>query len=137
MDPEVDAYLKAVASPPRRRDADTLVALMRQVTGEEPHMWSGVVGFGRYHYQYPSGRQGSGPAACFAARKTACVIYVPDGIGAHADRLTRLGPHTSGVGTIYIKDLTRLDVDVLRDIVAQSCVTLTGGTYRHRARDTR
>ena len=137
MDPEVDAYLKAVASPSRRRDADTLVALMRQVTGEEPHMWSGVVGFGRYHYQYPSGRQGSGPAAGFAARKRACVIYAPDGIGAHTDRLTRLGPHTSGVGTIYIKDLTRLDVDVLRDIVAQSCVTLTGGTYRLRARDTR
>lgn len=137
MDPEVRNYLAAVRSPARRRDAATLLSLMRQVSGVEPSLWDGVVGFGRYQYEYPSGRRGEAPATAFAARAAACVIYVPDGVGAHTDLLAKLGPHTTGVGSIYIKDLTRVDMAVLRTLVAKSYATLTAGVYRHRARDAR
>ena len=78
-----------------------------------------VVGFGVYHYRYPSGRSGDGPAASFAARKAATAVYVLDGVGAHADLLTRLGPHTTGVGCIYIKDVERVDPSVLEAIVTR------------------
>ncbi|MEP6648374.1 MAG: hypothetical protein ABJA74_00460 [Lapillicoccus sp.] len=87
MTKHVYAHLESVSSATRRRDADTLLALMRAVTGEEPHMWATVVGFGQYHYRYPSGREGDAPAAGFAARKSASTIYVPDGVGAHSDLL--------------------------------------------------
>ena len=135
MDPDVHAYLEAIVPAMRRRDAETLVTLMQQVTGLEPAMWAGVVGFGQYRYEYGSGRTGTAPAASFAARKAASVIYVPDGVGAHTDQLSRLGPHTTGVGSIYIKDLARVDMDTLRAIVAKSYATLAAGVYRHRARD--
>jgi hypothetical protein len=61
-------------------------------------MWGTVVGFGQYHYRYPSGREGDAPAAGFAARKAATSVYVSDGVGAHADLLKELGSHTTGVG---------------------------------------
>ena len=137
VDPEVSAYLEAIVPARRHQDAETLVSLIRQVTGQEPAMWAGLVGFGHYRYEYPSGRTGTAPAASFAARRAASVVYVPDGVGAHTDQLSRLGQHTTGVGSIYIKDLARVDLDLLAKIVAKSYATLTAGVYRQRARDAR
>jgi hypothetical protein len=135
MDLAVRTYLDGIASSKRRRDAETMVALMRRATEEEPQMWGTVVGFGRYNYQYASGRQGDSAAAGFAARTAATTIYVVDGVGAHADLLGRLGTHTTGVGCIYVKDLTAVDLEVLESIVSRSYAALTAGTYAQRARD--
>jgi predicted GIY-YIG superfamily endonuclease len=98
-------------------------------------MWGSIVGFGEYHYKYESGREGDSAAAGFAARKAATTVYAVDGIGAHTDLLERLGPHTTGVGCIYIKDLTKVDLAVLEAIISQSYTTLTAGTYTKRARE--
>ena len=98
-------------------------------------MWVIVVGFGEYHYRYASGREGDAPAAGFAARKSASTIYVPDGVGSHEDLLAKLGPHSTGVGCIYIKDLDEIDQGVLEAIVRRSYATVTSGIYPHRARD--
>jgi hypothetical protein len=138
MDNPVQECLDQVASPTRRRDADILLDLMGRVTGEPPRMWgSSIIGFGQYHYHYQSGRQGDGPAASFSPRKAAMTIYLPDGTGAYADQLSRLGPHTTSVGCLYIKDLAKVDLGVLEEIVAESYRTLSSGTYTNRAADHR
>ncbi len=98
-------------------------------------MWGSIVGFGEYHYKYESGREGDSPAAAFAARKPATTVYAADGVGAHTELLERLGPHTTGVGCIYIKDLAAVDLAVLETIVARSYATLTAATYTKRARE--
>ncbi len=132
----VRAFLEGVRSPARRRDAEILLDLMGRTTGEPPRMWgASIVGFGRYHYKYASGREGDGPAASFSPRKTATTIYLPDGVGSHAERLERLGPHTTGVGCLYLKDLAAVDLAVLEQIVGDSYRTLTSGTYGQRARE--
>ena len=135
MTGEVHAYLDAVASQNRRRDAYTLVELMKNITGEQPRVWGSIVGFGQYHYRYDSGREGDAPAAAFAARKGASTVYLPDGVGGYRDLLEQLGPHSTGVGCIYIKDVRAIDLDVLAEIVARLYGTLTRGTFRNRARD--
>jgi hypothetical protein len=135
MTPEVLAYVEKISSPTRRQDTETLVGLMGRVTGEEPRLWGSIVGFGQYHYRYASGREGDAPAAAFAARKSALVIYFPDGVGAHADLLATLGPHTTGVGCLYVKALKDIDLDVLEAVVARSYAAVTAGTYLHRARE--
>jgi hypothetical protein len=128
MEPGVRTYLTGISSPKRRRDAETMVEVMRRATGEEPKMWGTIVGFGQYHYTYDSGREGDTPAAGFAARKAATTVYVTDGVDAHAELLDQLGPHTTGRGCIYVKDLTAVDLEVLEAIVSRSYSTLTGGT---------
>jgi hypothetical protein len=55
--------------------------------------------------------------------------------GAHAELLEQLGPHTTGVGCIYVNDLTAVDLDVLEAIVSRSYAALTAGTYTKRARE--
>jgi hypothetical protein len=138
MDSALSDYLDMVPSATRRRDADTLLELMGRVTAEPARMWgSSIVGFGQYHYKYESGREGDGPAASFSPRKAAMTIYLPDGAGAYAAQLSRLGPHTTSVGCLYIKDLAKVDLGVLEEIVAESYRTLTSGTYGNRAADHR
>jgi len=38
---------------------------------------------------------------------------------AHGERLADLGPHSTGVSCLYIKDLDAVDAGVLREIVAE------------------
>jgi Domain of unknown function (DU1801) len=131
----VQAGLDEVTPQKRRRDAQTLLELMARVTGEAPRPWGSVIGFGQYHYKYASGREGDAPAAAFAPRKAATTIYLPDGIGRYDERLKQLGPHTTGVGCLYIKDLDKIDIIILEAIVAESYRTMTAGTYGLRARE--
>jgi len=133
--PEIDRFLDAVTPQKRARDARRLLALMGEVTGEEPRLWGTIVGFGEYHYKYESGREGDSPAAAFAPRKSASTVYLADGIAAHEQELAALGPHTTGVGCLYLKDLDDVDLEVLTRIVRRSYETLTRGTYGLRARE--
>ena len=112
-----------------------MLALMERVTGVEPVLWGTAIGFGSYHYRYESGREGDAAAAAFAPRKAATVVYLMDGVGAHEHELGRLGPHTTGVGCLYLKDLEQVDLKVLERIVAKSWRTLTRDTYTLRARE--
>ncbi|WP_156761284.1 DUF1801 domain-containing protein [Microbacterium karelineae] len=132
---EIDDYIANVTPTKRRRDAETLLPLMTEVTGEDPELSGSIIGYGSYHYRYASGREGDAPAAGFAPRRAATTIYLMDGIGAHAEELAALGPHTTGAGCLYIKDLAACDLDVLRRIIARSYRTLTSGVFGNRARD--
>jgi hypothetical protein len=135
LDEDVRRHLDGVTHATRRRDAETLLTLLHRVTGENPRMWATVIGFGEYHYRYASGREGDAPAAGFAPRKAASTIYLPDGVAAHAADLARLGPHTTGVGCLYVKDLDDVDLAVLERIVTSSFASVRDGTYTHRARE--
>jgi len=136
IDGEVRAFLDRVEHPVRRRDADALLEIMGRATGQSARMWgSSIIGFGMYHYKYASGREGDAPAAGFSPRKAATTLYLADGIGAHPELLERLGPHTTGVGCLYVKDLGHVDLAVLEEIVARSYATVTAGTFGQRARD--
>ena len=56
-------------------------------------------------------------------------------VGRYEKQLERLGPHTTGVGCLYIKDLDKIDRSVPEAIVAESYRTVTAGTYMLRARE--
>jgi uncharacterized protein DUF1801 len=132
---DVGTYLEGVTPEKRRRDGMKLLELMTGATREKPRMWGKIVGFGEYHYKYDSGREGDAPAAAFAPRKAATVIYLSDGIRRYEEQLARLGPHTTGVGCLYINDLDKIDLSVLKMIIAESYSTLTDGTYTSRTRE--
>lgn len=132
---DIDAFLEKVTPAVRRRDARTMLELMRRATGVEPELHGTGIGYGTYHYKYASGREGDAPAAGFAPRKAAMSVYLMDGIGAHREALAKLGPHTHGVGCLYLKNLDDIDLGVLESIVTASYRTLTADTYGKRARE--
>lgn len=133
---ELAVFLASVTPARRRDDARTLMTLMGEVTGEQPALHrGGIIGFGTYHYKYASGREGDSIAAGFAPRKAATTVYLMNGTDNYETELAALGPHTVGVGCLYLKDLSAIDQSVLRTIVRDSYETLTSGIYGQRARE--
>lgn len=100
-DGSVTEFLDGVTHPVRRRDAFTVLALMERVTGEPARMWgTSIVGFGSYHFVYASGREGDWLALGFSPRKAAT--------------------------TVYLKDLTTIDLDVLEELARTSYAAVVG-----------
>lgn len=117
----VETFVNGLDDERRRREATVLIAMMKKVTGENPVMWGpSIIGFGRYHYKYASGREGDAPRAGFSPRSAALTVYCMPGFAAQRDLLDRLGPHTTSVSCLYIRRLDDVDADVLRTIVERS-----------------
>ena len=115
---DVPTFLSGVADAGRRADAEALIAVMRDVTGDPPVMWGpSIIGFGSQHYRTDSGREGDSPIVAFSPRKAATVIYLSAGFAAPADLLARLGKHTTGKSCIYVKRLADVDLAVLRQLL--------------------
>lgn len=123
----VGAFITDITPAIRRRDAETLTALLQEISGREPALRGTIVGFGSCRYRYPPGNAGDMPVLAFAPRKGASTIYL-DSTKRHSDALARLGPHTIGKGCLYIKDLEKVDLDVLRGILESTLAwTESGG----------
>lgn len=114
----MDEFLAAVEHPVRRRDGLRLLDLMSRVTGEKPEMWGPtIVGFGRYHYRYETGREGDAAAVGFSPRKASLSLYgLIYGPGAAA-LLPRLGKHKTGAGCLYVNKLEDVDEEVLAELI--------------------
>lgn len=126
-DDDVTAFLEGIEDEGRRADCFDLLKLMRRVTGEEPRLWgSSIVGFGSYHYEYESGREGDWFVAGFAPRKRALTLYIMSGFSGHDELMARLGRHTTGKSCLYIGSLEDVDRDVLEELVSRSAAHLSG-----------
>lgn len=113
-------FIAAVDSDKKRADAETLLAFFARVTGLKPKMWGpSLIGYGRYHYKYESGREGDMLMTGFSPRKANLVMYIMPGYRSEAmqDKLARLGKHKLGKSCLYINKLADVDMDVLEEIV--------------------
>lgn len=117
----VAAFLDGVANEKRRQDALAVLALMQEVTGEEPLMWGdSIIGFGSYHYKYASGREGDWFLTGFSPRKQNLTLYIMAGFEQYDELLARLGKFSAGKSCLYIKKLEDVDQDMLRELVRLS-----------------
>ena len=116
-----ERHIAAVANEEQRHDAQTLVALMRRVTKQEPRMWGpSIVGFGSYHYKYASGHEGDSALAAFAVRGRELVVYTAESFEGRDDLLAKLGKHRTGKVCVYMRRLADVDLKVLETLVARS-----------------
>jgi hypothetical protein len=105
----------------KQGDCKELIQLMREVTNEEPQMWgSSIIGFGKYHYKYESGREGDWFKVGFSPRKQNITIYVTAGFKDYDSILSKLGKYKLGKSCIYIKQLADIDKTVLKKILKHS-----------------
>jgi hypothetical protein len=126
-DASVDDHLAGIAGP-RGDDARELKDLLTEATGLEPAMWGpSIVGFGDRHLVYESGRELDWFEIGFAARKQVLTLYLTEGFDGYDELLGRLGPHTTGVGCLYLKRLSDVDSGVLTQIAQRSVHHTRGG----------
>ena len=120
-DGSVDAFLAAVENEQKRTDCLRIREIMEEITGEPAVMWgSSIVGFGSYHYKYASGREGDFMLTGFSPRKQNLTLYIMSGFSRYDELLTKLGKHSTGKSCLYIKRLSDIDEDVLKEMVSSS-----------------
>ena len=120
-DASVDDVIESTTGERRREDAREALDLMREVTGVEPVVWGpSMIGFGRQPYTTADGKEREWFAVGLAPRKAALTFYGLTFYGSNDDLLARLGPHTTGKGCVYVKELDALDRDVLTEMVRRA-----------------
>jgi hypothetical protein len=118
------AFIAKVANGQQREDCRELTQLFRELTGKPAKMWGpSIVGFGSYHYVYPSGREGDAPLIGFAPRKNELSLYLAPHLDDKGLR-AKLGKHKSGAGCLYIRRLDDVDRGVLKRLAKASIAAL-------------
>lgn len=95
---------------------------MERLSGEKATMWGpSIIGFGKYHYKYASGREGDMCRIGFSPRKDKFSLYVLDCDEKDQVALVKdLGKVTITVSCIYFKKLADLDMGVLEKLIKLS-----------------
>ena len=127
------AFVAAIEHKVRRSDAELLLPWFKELTGLQPRMWGpSIIGYGRYHYKYESGREGDSLLTGFSPRKAALSFYIMPGyqFGKMPEKLARLGKYKVGKSCLYINKLADVDMQVLSSIVTE------GLAYVHKKYET-
>ena len=115
---DVVGFLTSVQPARKAEEAQVLDQLFREVTGFVPMMWGpAIVGYGRYHYEYATGREGDFLATGFSPRKAAHSIYIMPGYADFGGILSRLGKHKMGKSCLYVNKLSDIDLEVLSELI--------------------
>ncbi|EPG73103.1 PF08818 domain protein [Leptospira fainei serovar Hurstbridge str. BUT 6] len=117
----VSDFLKKINDKNVRESCTKINEIMKQVTKEKAVLWgSGMVGFGKYHYVYESGREGDMFLVGFSPRKSNITIYIMPGFEEYKDLLSKLGKCKTGKGCLYIKTIRDVNTDVLEELIRKS-----------------
>ncbi len=117
----VSDFLASVDTEQKRKDTQTIVDMMHEITGCPATMWGdSIIGFGSYLYKYRSGRTGEWSVVGVSPRKRNITVYIMPGFGQMQDLLAALGKHKTSMSCLYINKLADIDTQVLREIIARS-----------------
>lgn len=119
-DADVIKFINTFAdSEQKRQDSMALLELMQEFTGFEPKMWGAtMIGFGSYHYKSDRSKQeGDWPLVGFSPRKAAISLYVYSGMPEHEYLLKDLGKFKMGKACIYVKKLSDINQEVLKELM--------------------
>ena len=90
----IQAFLAKVKNGKRRDDAVTVSRMMQRITRKKPKLWGpSIVGFGKYHYVYESGRAGDICMIGFSPRSQALTLYLMSGFEGYDELLKKLGKY--------------------------------------------
>jgi uncharacterized protein YdhG (YjbR/CyaY superfamily) len=108
----------------RRGDIRRLHDLVREIAPElEPTMEFGMLGYGKFHYKYASGREGDWMKIGIANNKQYISLYCcgADDEGYVAERYReRLPKANIGKSCVRFKRLSDLDEDTLKELIREA-----------------
>lgn len=120
-DNSVESFVELIENEQQKQETRQLIHLFQEEAGSEAKMWGkSIIGFGSYHYKYPSGHEGDAPLVSFAPRKGKFTLYLWLDDERKADLLEDFGKHKTGKGCIYVNKLADIHLDILKQLVRES-----------------
>lgn len=118
-----DEYIEMIPEP-RKQDIQTLHALIQKTVPKlKPHILSGMIGYGTYHYRYASGREGDWSLIALASQKNYISVYVccqENGTYLAEEYKNKLPKASIGKSCIRFKALKDIDQSVLTEIIKKA-----------------
>jgi predicted GIY-YIG superfamily endonuclease len=119
------SFLSSVENQQRREDAIKIIELIKKWTKLKPEMWGkDIIGFGRLTYKYSNGKENEWMKIGLSPRKQNITLYIMSGFSGFDSLLAELGPHSTGKSCLYIKDLGKVNLEILEKIARKSLVSL-------------
>lgn len=106
----------------RRAEADEILAMLAEISGEEPVVWAGrIIGFGEYEYRYETGRGGRSPLLAFAPGPARHTLYLSNDFAERwPDLMQKLGKYKASKVCLYLTRLTDVDRATLRELLERT-----------------
>jgi hypothetical protein len=109
---------------PRKSEIQKIHDLIRKVApGLEPYMESGMIGYGKFHYKYASGREGDWAKVGLASQKNYISIYccaVKDGRYIADSYRDQLPKANIGKSCVRIKKMDDVDLKVFEALIKET-----------------
>jgi uncharacterized protein YdhG (YjbR/CyaY superfamily) len=116
-------YIAALNEPRRSEIAELHKLIRKTVPNLKPVIHSGMLGYGRFHYKYASGREGEACRIAVASNKTYISLYAlgTDERGYVAERFKKRLPKASiGKSCVRFKRLEDVDPVVLKELLTET-----------------
>ncbi len=117
----VSTFVSLIANPKRKADSIRLLRIFEEILPDKPKMWgSSIIGYGKYHYIYESGREGDLMKVGFSPRKQSMTLYIMPGFKRYEELMQKLGKFKVGKSCLYINKLEEIDEHILKELIIQS-----------------
>jgi hypothetical protein len=115
----VEGFLNTIKDEQKRKDAFTILELMKKAAKSEPKMWgTAIVGLGDHSYKLASGKENEWFQIGFASRSKDFSLYL---MGEKSDKykslVGKLGKHSFSGGCLHIGKLADVDTKVLQQLL--------------------
>ncbi|XMB73163.1 DUF1801 domain-containing protein [Mycoplasmatota bacterium WC30] len=114
---DINKYIESISDEKRRNDSIKLMDIISEVTDEKPKMWgNSIIGYGTTEYSNTTLKKQPWFLIGFSPRKAALTLYVK-AYSNHIYELTKKLGLKHGKGCIYIKDLDKVDLVILKSVL--------------------
>jgi hypothetical protein len=126
-DMSVKEYINSIENEKRKKDAISLMDIIKDITTDPPKMWgSSIVGYGNIKYTNSVKKEYDWFKFGFSPRKNALTLY----LSAYSDYIYQLSDTMGlkhGKGCVYIKDIDKVDSKLIVLMIKHTINN--GGSY--------
>jgi hypothetical protein len=118
---DVTEFICSVENSQRRHDAEKILTLFAEITGQDPVMWgSSIIGYGEYEYTLANGKNNTFMRTGFSPRKQNMALYIMPGFEKIQNVMNDLGKFKTGKSCLYINKLSDVNEEVLKTVIEES-----------------
>ena len=111
-------FIKTLENDEKREDSLALIEYLEDTFRWEAKLWGkDMIGFGRYHYRYKSGRSGEHFIIGFSPKEKQFSFYTPLYIEGHEALIKKIGITNHGKACLYFKNTDGINFDALTEFI--------------------
>lgn len=115
---DVAKFLNTIDDVTKKDDCFQLVQLLENISGFNAKLWgSRIVGFGNFKYKTKAGKEGEWFLIGFTPNKDKISLHLMHGLVNETVLLSKLGKHKIGKGCLYIKRLSDINIEILKELI--------------------